>query len=227
MIKYFRQKNILTLVDGAHAIGAIEINLKKLNPDFYLTNAHKWLYTHRSACILYVKKNLQKLIHPIITSFGYLQSFQDEFFWLGTKDYSSYLTISDALDFRQTIANETDIFSYNHQLVIQAGNLLATMWKSSTLTSNNNYISTMNNIQLPLFIDTIDKMNVLYQKLIDQHNIFLPMFQFDNKFYCRISAQIYMELSDYQKVGKFVLAAISNEDFLTICKEEKDNFRFV
>ncbi|UJR24208.1 hypothetical protein I4U23_027174 [Adineta vaga] len=129
MIKFFRQKGILTLVDGAHTIGAISIDLKKLDPDFYVTNAHKWLYTHRSASLLYVKKDFQNLIHPIITSFGYLESFQDEFFWLGTKDYSAYLTISDALDFRQTIANESEseIYSYMHQLAYQAGHLLAQM----------------------------------------------------------------------------------------------------
>lgn len=208
MIQYFRQKNILTLVDGAHAIGGIELNLKDLNPDFYLTNAHKWLYTHRSACLLYVRKDLQKLIHPMITSFGYLQSFQNEFFWLGTKDYSPYLTISDAIDFRQTIANESDIFSYNHQLAVQAGNLLAKMWNTSTLISDERYLSTMNNIQLPLMINTPDKMNSLYEKLINEYNIFLPMVEFDTKFYCRISAQIYMELNDYEKVGKIVLDAI-------------------
>ncbi|UJR20298.1 hypothetical protein I4U23_023429 [Adineta vaga] len=208
MIKFFRSKGILTLVDGAHAIGGIELDLKKLNPDFYITNTHKWLYTHRSSCVLYVNKDLQKLIHPIITSFGYLQSFQDEFFWLGTKDYSAYLTISDALDFRQTIANETEIVSYNHQLAIQAGNLLAQMWNSSTLTTDEKSISTMNNIELPSIIDTSDKMNDLYRRLVNEHNIFLPMVEFDNRFYCRISAQIYMELSDYQTVGHIVLNTI-------------------
>jgi selenocysteine lyase/cysteine desulfurase len=227
MIKYFRKQGILTLVDGAHAVGAIELNLKKLNPDFYLSNTHKWLYTHRSSCLLYVKKDLQKLIHPIITSFGYLQSFQSEFFWLGTKDYSPFLTISDALDFRQTIANETDIYYYNHHLAVQAGNLLAQMWNSSTLTTDEKYISTMNNVQLPLNIDTLDKMNILYQKLISDHNIFLPLFLFDNKFYCRISAQIYMELNDYQTVGNIVLDAILNMKFGPILKQEKDNYRFI
>ncbi|CAF1041956.1 unnamed protein product [Rotaria sordida] len=218
MLKYFHSQGILTLIDGAHAIGAIELNLTKLNPDFYLSNTHKWLYTHRSSCLLYIKKDLQKLIHPIITSFGYLQSFQNEFFWLGTKDYSSYLTISDALDFRQTIANEIDIYNYNHQLAIQAGYLLAQMWNSSILISNEKFISTMNNIELPVIINTLDKMNILYQKLINQYNIFLPMIEFDKKFYCRISAQIYMELNDYQTVGKIVLDAISIIKFLPSLK---------
>ncbi|CAF0733847.1 unnamed protein product [Adineta steineri] len=176
---------------------------------------------------LHVKKDLQKFIPPIITSFGYLQSFQSEFFWLGTRDYSSYLTISDAIDFRQTIANETEIFSYNHQLTIQVDNLFAQMWNCSTLIFDEKYLSTMNNIELPLAIDTLDKINNLYQNLINKYNIFLPMFQFDKKFYCRISAQIYMELNDYEKVGYIVLNAISNSKFLPFVKHVKDNFHFV
>ncbi|CAF4013039.1 unnamed protein product, partial [Rotaria sp. Silwood1] len=98
------------------------------------------------------------------------------------------------------------------------------MWNSSTLTSNETFISTMNNIELPLYIDTKDKMNNLYQKLINQYNIFLPMFQFDNKFYCRISAQIYMELEDYQTVGKFVLDIISNQKFSPNLIQTKDDY---
>ena len=210
MIEYFRQQNILTLIDGAHAVGAIHLNLTDLNPDFYLSNNHKWLFSHRSSAFLYVKKSLQTLIHPIITSFGYLQSYQNEFFWLGTKDYSAFLTIQDALEFRQSIANETDLINYNHQLACEAGQQIAQRWNTTTLTNDQQWITTMNNIQLPLVIKTVDQMNRLYQTLIDQHNIFLPMFQFDQKFYCRISAQIYMELKDYQKLAHLVLDTIQS-----------------
>ena len=62
---------------------------------------------HRSSTFLYVKKNLQ--------------SFQDQFFSLETKDSSAFLTIEDARHFRQTIASETDLINYNHQLAFQTG----------------------------------------------------------------------------------------------------------
>ena len=211
MIGFFRQRNILTLIDGAHAVGAIELDLKRIDPDFYLSNNHKWLFSHRTSCLLYVKRDLQKFIHPIITSFGYLQSFQEEFFWLGTKDYSAFLTIVDALDFRRTIATEPKIFQYNHQLAVQAGRLLAHMWNTSTLTSNEKWISTMNNIQLPLRIDSIAKLKNLYDAMVGQYNIFLPMFEFQKKFFCRISAQIYTDLNDFRTLGQLVLSAMNNQ----------------
>jgi hypothetical protein len=66
----------------------------------------------------------------------------------------------------------------------------------------------MNNIELPSKMTNIDQMNKLYQKLIDEENIFLPMFQFDQNFYCRISAQIYMELQDYEHLARLVLNLI-------------------
>lgn len=209
MIQYFRRQKILTLIDGAHAVGAIPLDLKSIDPDFYLSNNHKWLFAHRTSCFLYVRRELQSLIHPIITSFGYEQrTFQSEFFWLGTKDYSAFLTIADALDFRQMIGNESSIFSYTHELARQAGDLLSHLWNTSTLTEDEKFITTMNNIQLPAKINTTERMNFLYQKLITDENIFLPMFPFDQKFYCRISAQIYTELVDYRTVGQLVLKII-------------------
>lgn len=42
MIEYFRQENLLTLIDGAHPIGIIQINLTDFNLDFYLLNNDKW-----------------------------------------------------------------------------------------------------------------------------------------------------------------------------------------
>ncbi|CAF1481541.1 unnamed protein product [Didymodactylos carnosus] len=204
IIKFFRSQNILTLIDGAHAIGSIPINLQQMNPDCYLTNSHKWLFSHRSGCLLYVRKELQTLISPITTSFGYKQGYQEEFKWLGTKDYSNYFTISDAIDFRQMIGGDMAIYEYNHQLAVNAGNLLESMWNSSTLTTNDEYIGFMNNVQLPLIINTTESRRNLYNKLIERYNIFLPSFQFDNKYYCRISAQIYLELTDFEYVGNCV-----------------------
>ncbi|CAF2061610.1 unnamed protein product, partial [Rotaria magnacalcarata] len=62
--------------------------------------------------------------------------------------------------FDKQLQINTDIYKYNHQLAKQAGDLITQMWNSSTLTTNDQFISTMNNIQLPSFIDRLDKMNI-------------------------------------------------------------------
>lgn len=36
-----KKHQILSCVDAAHAIGMIQINIKKLDPDFFVTNCHK------------------------------------------------------------------------------------------------------------------------------------------------------------------------------------------
>jgi hypothetical protein len=46
------------LIDAAHVIGQIPFNLDKMNnkPDFFITNAHKWLFSPRLRCYLCLPK---------------------------------------------------------------------------------------------------------------------------------------------------------------------------
>jgi hercynylcysteine S-oxide lyase len=52
----FRANGILSLVDAAHSLGQEHVDLRRSQPDFWVSNAHKWLYAHHACAALYVAK---------------------------------------------------------------------------------------------------------------------------------------------------------------------------
>ena len=43
MVKLCHSKGVPVLIDGAHALGSLPLNLQSLKADYYVANAHKWL----------------------------------------------------------------------------------------------------------------------------------------------------------------------------------------
>ena len=60
-----------------------------MNPDIYIANGYKWFYSPRSSGLLYVKKEYQDYIDPVVISTRnpFTSTFQSKFEWLGLKDY--------------------------------------------------------------------------------------------------------------------------------------------
>lgn len=102
MIGLMKEYGIYSLVDGAHAIGQVPLNLHEADPDFFVSNCHKWLFAPAGAAILYVPKRNQHLVHPSIINYAYrshqdpgdkTNTFQEEFAWPGTQDFSNFMCI--------------------------------------------------------------------------------------------------------------------------------------
>jgi isopenicillin-N epimerase len=52
-----RAHNILSFIDGAHAIGMIPLNLGEMGCDFYITSPHKWLLSPKGIGVLYIRED--------------------------------------------------------------------------------------------------------------------------------------------------------------------------
>ncbi len=59
------------LLDGAHAVGARQLDVPSLGAHYYTANLHKWLCTPKGAAFLWVAPSEQPRTLPLITSHGY------------------------------------------------------------------------------------------------------------------------------------------------------------
>jgi isopenicillin-N epimerase len=100
-----REAGVRTVIDGAHVPGHLPLNLRELDVDFYSANCHKWLCAPKGAGFLYVRRELQRDVHPLLISWGYEGDdppFVARHEKQGTRDPSAYLTVPYAIDWQRT-----------------------------------------------------------------------------------------------------------------------------
>ncbi len=65
-----RQRNIISYIDGAQAVGQFPIDLHRIGCDLYISNGHKWLYGPKGVGLLYVQKNFLDQLDPPLVGAG-------------------------------------------------------------------------------------------------------------------------------------------------------------
>jgi isopenicillin-N epimerase len=95
-----RDAGLTTVVDGAHAPGHVPVDLRRLDPDFYAGNCHKWMCAPKGAGFLYVRPEHQDAVDALIVSWGYGPdaTFVSRHQRQGTRDPSAYLSVPAAID---------------------------------------------------------------------------------------------------------------------------------
>jgi len=63
-----REREVLTLLDGAQTFGLLDVDLSDIQPDFYSGSAHKWPCGAKEAGVLFVNQRSQDKIWPTILS---------------------------------------------------------------------------------------------------------------------------------------------------------------
>jgi isopenicillin-N epimerase len=105
-----RRRGIITVIDGAHAPGLIDLDLDELGADFYVGNCHKWLLAPKGAGFLWARPDWHQKLEPLVISHGWnvkdrkedRTAFLDGFEIQGTQDPSAWLAVPAALEFRET-----------------------------------------------------------------------------------------------------------------------------
>jgi isopenicillin-N epimerase len=193
-----RQEGILTLIDGAHAPGQINVDLQAIGADFYTGNCHKWMLSPKGAAFLYARPETQSLIEPLVVSWGYSADpnitsgsrYIDLLQWTGTKDPAAELSAPCAIQFMEA-HNWSEVSAGCHALAIEARRQLNTEIGLETLCSENAFHQ-MFSVRLPPQTDLTN----LKAKLYDEFHIEVPVLQWNGLKLIRVSIQAYNSRSD-------------------------------
>ena len=98
-----RRRGIPVLVDGAHALGQLPLDLTSLGADWYVSNAHKWLYAPRGSAMLWAGEAVTASTRPVVTSHYIELGFPQSFDYVGTRDYTGFLAIPAAIRFFESL----------------------------------------------------------------------------------------------------------------------------
>ncbi|KAH9480077.1 Hercynylcysteine sulfoxide lyase [Psilocybe cubensis] len=216
MVRICKEEGVWSVVDGAHSIGhELDIDLSSADPDFWMTNCSKWLFTKKGCSILYVPLRNQEIINSTVTPpLTYPtpgkrpSSFVSKFYWNGSTDLMSVLSIEYAIAFRKYIGGEKKINDYCHELALKGGRCVAAILKTEVMSSDRiaeELIGNMVNVSLPIHqsIKPSGEIYLLYQNtFLSTYKMFAPIFYYRGKWWVRISAQIYNDIDDFKKLGE-------------------------
>lgn len=197
-----KARGIGVLIDGAHAPGMIPLDLPALGAHWYTGNAHKWLNAAKGCAFLWTNPESRfdrADLHPAVISLSYPAGFPDEFDWVGTRDPSAWLSVTEALAFLDELGMER-VRTHNHELVLEGGALLCDAWGVTPGTPPS---MTGSILTLPCPADiepTKEACDALRKRWWREHRVEAMALAFGGRAWVRISAQVYNEVDDYRRL---------------------------
>ncbi|KAI2923020.1 hypothetical protein CBS63078_2568 [Aspergillus niger] len=235
LVRECKELGVLSVVDGAHGVGMLDLDLEALGVDFLTSNLHKWLYIPRGCAVLYVAPQHQHLMRTTSpTSWGYISSaaaeearangttasaFRNLFQSTATNDDTPYLCVPEALKFREEVCGgEKAIYEYLERLANEAADVVAGVLGTEVLRDEEGLLTrcAMTNVRLPLKVgdggdgdgytvvekEVVGKVTEWFRNvLMDEYKTFVPVFEYKGWLWMRLSAQVYLDKSDFEWLG--------------------------
>jgi len=195
-----REAGIITVIDGAHAPGHIDLALDELGADYYTGNAHKWLCAPKGAAFLYSAAGPDSLLEPLVVSHGWNSGrtgsrLFDNFSWTGTMDPSAYLSVPAAIDFQQQ-NDWRQVRAACHALASELRSAIQDLTGLPPICPDSpHWYSQMFVARLPL-----DRMEHLRDNLWPRYRIEVPVFDRDGEAFIRVSIQAYNSPQQAQRL---------------------------
>jgi isopenicillin-N epimerase len=212
-----RELGLITIIDGAHVPGQLDLNIQQLNPDFYTGALHKWMLAPKGVSFLYVKKTFQNSIDPLVVSWGYESEspsdsqFLDYHQHQGTRDISAFLTIPKAIEFLR-VNNWEERAASCRKLIRDNYNKFCELLNSKPICPvTSEFLVQMCSIP----IQTTKPLE-LKETLFHKYKIEIPVMKLEDKFFLRIAINGYNSQQDLEILQEALEDIIENSDLINL-----------
>lgn len=198
-----RSRGVALLVDGAHAPGVLPLDVPAIGADWYVANLHKWAHAPRSSAFLWSHPSRQTGLHPAVVSWGLDLGYLAEFDWVGTRDPSAWLATPDGLAFLHDLDFDA-VRRYNHDLACRAARMLADRW-GTRFEIDDADLGFMATVPAPGRLGrSAEDAARLRDRLLFEDKIEVAVHAVQERLWIRISAQVYNEWSDFERLAEAV-----------------------
>jgi isopenicillin-N epimerase len=198
-----RARGVPVLVDGAHAPGSRPVDVPSLGVDWYSANLHKWAHAPRGCGFLWASTDRQSMLHYPVVYWGRNRGFREEFEHTATTDPTSFLAAPEGIAMLQEWGFDACV-DYMHALAWEAGHLLADRW-GTMFDAPREMVGSMATVPLPSHLGTSDedaarlRLSILLEDQIEVH-----MFAWRGRLWARVSAQVYNDRADIERLADAV-----------------------
>jgi isopenicillin-N epimerase len=188
---------LITIVDGAHVPGHIDLDISDLNPDYYTGTLHKWMLAPKGSSFLYVKPELQNDLEPLVVSWGYESvapgesQFLDYHELQGTRDVSAFLCTPKVVEFLED-NNWNEVSKACKQMVLDNYQRFCDLVNTNPLCP----ISSEFLGQMASFPINTKKPAELKEILYSKYKIQIPVMPLNGNYYLRYSINVYNSEAD-------------------------------
>jgi len=213
LTSFFENQGVEVLLDAAHGIGMIPLDLETLGASYVTSNCHKWLCAPKGTAFLYVREDKQNKIQPLTISHGHTfplgntTRFRHEFDWTGTQDISGWCALPAVIEEMAKLVDGgwEAIMQHNHDLALQGRDILCERLGIEQPCPDE-MIACISTIRLPGEIPSKEKMHEpdpLHHILSEKYNIQVPVWSWPSPAgrYLRISAQLYNSIEQYEQLA--------------------------
>ncbi len=203
LVALAERHGVPVLVDGAHGLGMLPLDLPDLGATWYVANCHKWLCAPKGSAMLWANPDDARSLvdlHPAVISHGLDEPFPAEFDWVGTRDFSAWLAVTEALAMRRELG-DNEVRAHNDRLARDGGRVVADAI-GGIPAGPEAMTASMSAVLVPGIEGATQALgDQLRAMLWTEHRIEVAVPAIPGRLAVRVSGQLYNEPAEYERLA--------------------------